>query len=64
MLSKVKYYNKYLIFFRIIIELIQVVSEKQNKKFKLKNILKYHQLSLTNCSINKNDDKYIIFNLL
>ena len=58
-LSKVKYYNNYLILFILSIELIQVISEKQNKQFILKNTLECHQLPLTNCFFNKNGDKFI-----
>jgi len=40
------------------LELIKKISEKQTQNFELFKTLKGHVLPLTNCSFNKNGDKY------
>jgi dynein assembly factor with WDR repeat domains 1 len=41
------------------LELIEVVTEKKDLKFEHYKTLKCHELPLTNCSFNKNGDKFI-----
>ena len=43
----------------MVLELIEVVTEKKSQKFGHFKTLKCHDLPLTNCSFNKNGDKFI-----
>lgn len=47
------------VFFVLHLELILKIEEKKEQDFKLFKTLKAHVLPLTNCSFNKNGDKFI-----